>query len=110
MAPADVDPRHRRIRKKSPIPTPSTILDDSGELKTGRISADLDVTDPEPSGADSELRTAPNVVLTPPTLPVRSGKISPGGAITCLLDRIERFSCGQPLKYQVTRRMLSSQA
>ncbi len=35
------------------------------ELKTGRISACIDVTDPEPPAASSELRTLPNVLLTP---------------------------------------------
>lgn len=32
------------------------------ELETGRISACLDVTDPEPSAPDSPLRTLPNVL------------------------------------------------
>ncbi len=35
------------------------------ELATGRISAALDVTDPEPLPADHPLRTFPNVLLTP---------------------------------------------
>lgn len=35
------------------------------ELETGRISACLDVTDPEPSAPDSPLRTLPNVLLQP---------------------------------------------
>ena len=35
------------------------------ELETGRISAGLDVTDPEPSAPDSPLRTLPNVLLQP---------------------------------------------
>lgn len=34
------------------------------ELKSGRISAFLDVTSPEPAAADSPLRGLPNVVLT----------------------------------------------
>lgn len=34
-------------------------------LRRGRISACLDVTDPEPPATDSPLRTMPNVVLTP---------------------------------------------
>lgn len=35
------------------------------ELRTGRISAGLDVTDPEPLPADHELWTLPNAVITP---------------------------------------------
>lgn len=35
------------------------------ELRTGRIEAVLDVTDPEPPPPDSELWSLPNVVLTP---------------------------------------------
>lgn len=35
------------------------------ELEKGRISACIDVTDPEPPAADSPLRRLPNVLLTP---------------------------------------------
>lgn len=37
----------------------------TAEVESGRISAVLDVTDPEPLPADSPLRQLPNVVLTP---------------------------------------------
>lgn len=35
------------------------------ELKSGRISAAIDVTDPEPLPSDHELWTAPNLLITP---------------------------------------------
>jgi phosphoglycerate dehydrogenase-like enzyme len=35
------------------------------ECRTGRLDAVLDVTDPEPLPADSELRRLPNVAITP---------------------------------------------
>ncbi|MGW5559960.1 2-hydroxyacid dehydrogenase [Micromonospora sp. NPDC003944] len=65
------------------------------ELGTGRISAALDVTDPEPLPADSPLWAMPNVLLTPHV----------GGSVRGLLprayrlvgDQVRRFASGQPL-------------
>jgi phosphoglycerate dehydrogenase-like enzyme len=65
------------------------------ELGTGRISAALDVTDPEPLPADSPLWVMPNVLLTPHV----------GGSVRGLLprayrlvgDQVRRFAAGQPL-------------
>lgn len=45
-----------------------TIIDETAlinELKLGRISACIDVTDPEPPSDFNELRSLPNVILTP---------------------------------------------
>lgn len=65
------------------------------ELATGRITAALDVTDPEPLPADHPLWGLPNVFLTPHT----------GGAVYGLLprayalvgDQLRRYVSGVPL-------------
>ena len=69
------------------------------ELAGGRISAALDVTDPEPLPAGHPLWKLPNVFLTPHT----------GGAVHGLLprayrlagDQLRRFATGRPLINQV---------
>jgi phosphoglycerate dehydrogenase-like enzyme len=69
------------------------------ELATGRISAALDVTDPEPLPAGHPLWRLPNVLITPHI----------GGAVRGLLPRaydlagrqLRRFAAGEPLVNQV---------
>jgi phosphoglycerate dehydrogenase-like enzyme len=69
------------------------------ELHSGRISAALDVTDPEPLPPGHPLWHLPNVFLTPHT----------GGTVRGLLprayrlagDQLRRFAAGQPLINQV---------
>jgi phosphoglycerate dehydrogenase-like enzyme len=69
------------------------------ELKTGRISAALDVTDPEPLPAGHPLWELPNVLLTPHV----------GGSVRGLLPRgyrlagaqLRRFVAGAPLANEV---------
>jgi phosphoglycerate dehydrogenase-like enzyme len=69
------------------------------EVRTGRIRAALDVTDPEPLPAGHELWDLPNVLLTPHV----------GGAVRGLLPRayrlageqLRRFVAGEPLINQV---------
>lgn len=53
------------------------------ELKTGRFFACIDVTSPEPPTKNNELRTLPNVVLTPHI----------AGAVTNGLKRIAKHVC-----------------
>jgi phosphoglycerate dehydrogenase-like enzyme len=64
------------------------------ELLSGRISAVLDVTDPEPLPADSPLWTLPNVILTPHV----AGSL--GNELFRLGDHavaeVERFVAGAP--------------
>jgi len=76
-APANEDCRHMLNAKNLPLMKDGALLVNTArgmlideaalikELETGRISACLDVTDPEPPVADSPLRTLPNVVLMP---------------------------------------------
>jgi len=66
------------------------------ELRTGRISAVLDVTDPEPPAPDSPFWTLPNVIYTP--------HIAGSMAEEChrmadfALDECARYLAGEPLK------------
>lgn len=70
------------------------------ELRTGRIAAALDVTDPEPLPADHPLWELPDVLLTPHV----------GGSVRGLLPRayrlvaaqVRRLATGQPLENVVT--------
>ena len=78
------------------------------ELKTGRIFAAIDVTDPEPPSQDSELRTLPNVVLTPHIAgSIGSNAYRQGDLI---LEEIKRCSAGEPLQHEVTQAMLATEA
>jgi phosphoglycerate dehydrogenase-like enzyme len=77
-------------------------------LRTGRISAVLDVTDPEPPAEDSPLRTLPNVIYTP--------HIAGSMCEEChrmadfALDELARLLTGKPLRYGVTEAMLARMA
>lgn len=77
------------------------------ELRTGRITAALDVTDPvEPLPADHELRKLPNVTLTPH---IAAGGIEMRremGAVA--VDEVVRFANGLPPLNRVTVEMLAT--
>ena len=77
------------------------------ELRTGRITAALDVTDPlEPLPSDHELRRLTNVILTPH---IAAGGIEVRremGAIA--VDEVIRFANGRPPRNRVTREMLAT--
>jgi phosphoglycerate dehydrogenase-like enzyme len=73
-------------------------------LRTRRVFACIDVTDPEPPAPDSPLRTLPNVLLTPHLAGmVGSGLKQLGEAVT---EEVRRFLAGEPLVNEVTREML----
>ena len=78
-----------------------------GELRSGRITAALDVTDPlEPLPADHELRKLLNVILTPH---IAAGGIEMRremGAIA--VEEVIRFAKGEPPLNRVTREMLTT--
>ena len=77
------------------------------ELRTGRITAALDVTDPlEPLPVDHELRTLRNVILTPH---IAAGGLEMRREIGALaVDEVVRFAKGEPPLNQVTREMLAT--
>ncbi|QGN50329.1 2-hydroxyacid dehydrogenase [Micromonospora sp. WMMD558] len=65
------------------------------ELRTGRISAALDVTDPEPLPSDHPLWTMPNVLLTPHVAGSVRGLLP--RAYRLVGDQVRRFAAGAPL-------------
>ena len=77
------------------------------ELRTGRLTVALDVTDPfEPLPADHELRKLTNVILTPH---IAAGGIEVRRAMGALaVDEVVRFANGQPPRNLVTREMLAT--
>jgi phosphoglycerate dehydrogenase-like enzyme len=77
------------------------------ELRTGRITAALDVTDPiEPLPADHELRKLPNVILTPH---IAAGGIEMRREIGALaVEEVVRFAKGEPPINRVSREMLAT--
>jgi phosphoglycerate dehydrogenase-like enzyme len=70
------------------------------ELATGRISAVLDVTDPEPLPADDVLFELPNVVLTPHLAGSVGTELHRMASST--LDEIEAYAAGLPVPHPVT--------
>lgn len=78
------------------------------ELATGRFWAALDVFDPEPLPPEHPLRQMDNVFLTPHVAGYTLDAYS--SLIGLMVDEIERFFAGKPLKYPVTREMLATMA
>ncbi len=66
-----------------------------------QITAILDVTYPEPPAADSPLYTLPNVVLTPHIAGAQGRECRRMGRF--IIEELDRYLAGQPLKWEVTR-------
>lgn len=77
------------------------------ELRQGRITAALDVTDPlEPLPVDHELRRLPNVILTPH---IAAGGIEMRREIGAIaVEEVVRFAKGEPPLNRVTSEMLAT--
>ncbi|MFE6281599.1 hydroxyacid dehydrogenase [Streptomyces sp. NPDC057877] len=71
----------------------------TGELVSGRLTAVLDVTDPEPLPADSPLYTLPNVFLTPHIAGSLGNELERLGRI--VVEEMERLATGLPLAHAV---------
>ena len=76
--------------------------------KDATITAVLDVTDPEPPKAGSELYTRPNVFLTPHIAGSSGNEVQ--RMAEYMADEAERYLNGQPLLYEVTESMLEFMA
>lgn len=78
------------------------------ECRSGRLDAILDVTDPEPLPADSELLRLPNVAVTPHlagSLGTETRRL-----VDAALDELEAYSAGRPAAHPVDRAELARSA
>jgi len=78
------------------------------EAATGRISAVLDVTSPEPLPSGDPLYSMPNVILTPHIAGSMGNELTLMGDLA--VTEIERFAAGEPNEYVVDRRALDLMA
>jgi len=77
----------------------------AAELRAGRLSAVLDVTDPEPLPEDSVLRALPNVFLTPHLAGSQGTELS--RMTDFVIDEIRRWATGQPARNDITKEQLA---
>ncbi len=85
-----------------------SLIDESAlynELKKGRFTACLDVTDPEPPEADNPLRSLSNVIFTPHIAGAVANNTMRLGKLAA--DELERFFTGREQLYPVTREDLA---
>ena len=79
------------------------------ELVSGRLSAVLDVTEPEPLPVNENvLYTLPNVILTPHIAGSMGNELTRLG--DAAVDEVVRFAEGLPLRYAITLHDLASMA
>lgn len=77
----------------------------TAECLTGRLSAVLDVTDPEPLPTDSPLWTLPNVMITPHVAGSLDSEVR--RLADAALDELERYARGEAPLHPVHREDLS---
>lgn len=70
------------------------------ELRSGRLAAVIDVTDPEPLPPGSPLFKLPNAFVTPHIAGSHGNELTRLGA--CVADELQRFLAGDPLRFPVT--------
>ncbi|MCT2591475.1 hydroxyacid dehydrogenase [Streptomyces sp. N2-109] len=80
----------------------------TAELSSGRLSALLDVTDPEPLPPGSPLYGLPNVTLTPHLAGALGNELERLGA--AVADEAECLRAGRPLRHRVVRADLEHSA
>jgi len=78
------------------------------ELVTGRFMAALDVFHREPLPLDSPLRALPNVILSPHIAALTSETLLHQGQM--MVDEVQRFLHGEPLRYEIQPEKLSVMA
>ncbi|MFD1536249.1 hydroxyacid dehydrogenase [Nonomuraea guangzhouensis] len=111
-APATSETRHMLDRERLKLMPDGAVLINTArgslvdtdalvaELKSGRLSAILDVTEPEPLPPHSQLFDLPNVFLTPHLAGSHGNELSRMGA--AVVDELERLAAGLPLAHRVT--------
>lgn len=78
------------------------------ELRSGRINAVLDVTDPEPPAADGPLMTLPNVIYTPHIAGSMGRECERMADFA--IDELQRFLAGEPLHNAIPASALANLA
>ncbi|WP_245642558.1 hydroxyacid dehydrogenase [Nonomuraea candida] len=119
-APATAETRHLLDRERLALLPDGAVLVNTAqgslvdtealvaELRTGRISAVLDVTAPEPLPAHSALFELPNVFLTPHIAGSQGNELARMGAVVA--DELERLVTGAPLLHRVRYQDLDTAA
>lgn len=78
------------------------------ELQTGRFQAALDVFDQEPLPSDSPFRQLDNVIITPHVAGAsQQARLRQGQT---MVEEIQRYLAGEPLRHRVTLEMLDTMA
>ncbi|GAA3211366.1 hydroxyacid dehydrogenase [Nonomuraea helvata] len=110
-APATPETRHMLDRERLALMPDGAVLINTArgslvdtdalvaELKSGRLSAILDVTEPEPLPSASPLFDLPNAFLTPHIAGSHGNELARMGAV--VVDELERLTAGLPLAHPV---------